>query len=328
MPAPADHHETPRRRRLCRRPAAGLFRHRSAPATAGFTLVELLVAATLSLMAMAAVASLLGTFGRTVSQSQKLVDLTARLRSVASQLRQDLHGITAPASAWVRPEANAGYLEIVEGVGTDSSPAGTLGDIDDRLMGTTMAFGKPFTGSLQGPTAIDRFESPFAEIAWFCEPSGQTFEGRTLYNLYRRQLLVSATPGAARFLNGVSASIDRNLSDISCRDAGTARIANSLGDLTIAANRFWNAAGAVKPLQGVRVGEDVILANVVAFDVRTYSTASSSYVDQSFNTNYGVNTTPPPGGQPLRGLEVRIRCIEPSTRQVRQVTVVHSFEGL
>ncbi len=340
MPAPADHHETRCRRPGRRRPPPQVSRGRagvgnqarggnqSRGGNAGFTLVELLVAATLALVAMAAVASLFGTFGRSVSQSQTLVDLTARLRSAASQLRQDLHGITTPASAWVRPEANAGYLEIVEGSGTDSLPAGTLGDVDDRITATTMALGKPFTGSLQGPAGIEGFESPFAEIAWFCDASGQVFEGRPLFNLYRRQLLVSATPGAARFLSGVSATIDRNLSDISCRDAGTTRIANSLGDLTTAANRFWNVVGAVKTLQGARVGEDVILTNVIAFDVRTFSTGSSSYVDQSFNTNYVLNTTPPSGGQPLRGLEVRIRCLEPSTRQVRQVTVVHSFEGL
>jgi prepilin-type N-terminal cleavage/methylation domain-containing protein len=335
MTIPTDRHRKSRRRPRRRRPTPRLSRGRAGDGgqadvgNAGFTLVELLVAATLALVAMAAVASLFGTFGRSVSQSQTLVDLTARLRSAASQLRQDLYGTTAPASPWLRPEANAGYLEIVEGTtGTDSLPAGTLGDVDDRITGTTMALGKPFTGSLQGPTAIEGFESPFAEIAWFCDASGQVFEGRPLFNLCRRQLLVSATPGAARFLTGVSATIDRNLSDISCRDAGTTRIANSLGDLTIAANRFWNVVGAVKTLQGARVGEDVILTNVIAFDVRTFSTGSSAYVDQSFNTNYVVNTPPPPGGQPLRGLQVRIRCLEPSTRQVRQVTVVHSFEGL
>jgi hypothetical protein len=35
--------------------------------------------------------------------------------------------------------------------------------------------------------------------------------------------------------------------------------------------------------------------------------------------------TSPPYPFPLRGLEVRIRCYEPSSRQVRQVTVRHTF---
>jgi hypothetical protein len=35
--------------------------------------------------------------------------------------------------------------------------------------------------------------------------------------------------------------------------------------------------------------------------------------------------TSPPYPVPLRGLEVRLRCYEPSSRQVRQITVRHSF---
>lgn len=305
--------------------------HREADRRAprAFSLVELLVASTLALIAMSALATLFGTFGRSVSQTQTIVDLNARIRVAAAQLRQDLHGITTPVPVkpWVRPEANAGYFEVVEGAGTDSTPAGTLGDVDDRLMGTTTALGKPFTGNVEGAAGIEAFESNVAEVAWFCEPSGQAFEGRPLYNLYRRQLLVSATPGTARFATSVQATVDRNLTDLSVRDNGTFKVANSLSDLSKPANRFWTVSGAVKPLQAPRLGEDVILSNVIAFDVRAYSTTTSSYVDQSFNTNYVENAAPTTGA-PLRGLEVRIRCVEPSTKQVRQVTVVHSFENL
>jgi hypothetical protein len=35
--------------------------------------------------------------------------------------------------------------------------------------------------------------------------------------------------------------------------------------------------------------------------------------------------TSPPYPVPLRGLEVRIRCYEPSSKQVRQITVRHTF---
>jgi hypothetical protein len=35
--------------------------------------------------------------------------------------------------------------------------------------------------------------------------------------------------------------------------------------------------------------------------------------------------TAPPYGFPLRGIEVRIRCYEPTSRQVRQITVRHTF---
>jgi hypothetical protein len=39
----------------------------------------------------------------------------------------------------------------------------------------------------------------------------------------------------------------------------------------------------------------------------------------------GEAETLPPYPSPLRGLEVRIRCYEPSSRQVRQVTIRHTF---
>ena len=38
--------------------------------------------------------------------------------------------------------------------------------------------------------------------------------------------------------------------------------------------------------------------------------------------------TSPPYPYPLRGIEIRIRCYEPSSRQVRQVTIHHTFVRL
>jgi hypothetical protein len=39
----------------------------------------------------------------------------------------------------------------------------------------------------------------------------------------------------------------------------------------------------------------------------------------------GETETLPPYPVPLRGIEVRIRCYEPASRQVRQVTIRHTF---
>jgi hypothetical protein len=296
---------------------------RSACNRAGFTLVELLVASTLGLMTMAALATLFATFGRTVSQSQALVDLSGRMRNAAWRLRQDLQGMTTPAKTWVRAEASAGYFQIVEG-GTTTTTA-LIGDCDDTLALTTLALGNPFTGRLDANT---NFESPYAEVVWFCERSTQQFEGQTLFTLYRRQLLVSATPGAGSFTNSVTASISRDVSDLSYRTGGTGQLANSLADLTKPAHRFLTMAGAARTLQGDRQGEDVILSNVVAFDVRRYSVNSgtATLLDQSFNTDYADGGTPS-GTTAPPGIEIRIRCIEPSSRQVRQFTVVHAFEA-
>jgi hypothetical protein len=79
----------------------------------------------------------------------------------------------------------------------------------------------------------------------------------------------------------------------------------------------------------------------------TYDTWALSYerdgVDQSGNGSYDLQTngldddglngvddvnerdTVPPYSQPLRGLQIKIRVYEPSTRQVRQATVATDF---
>jgi len=89
------------------------------------------------------------------------------------------------------------------------------------------------------------------------------------------------------------------------------------------------------------------LQAAVSSDRRTYDTWSSNYeangrdedgdtlVDESLNgldddgngviDDAGERETAPPYGFPLRGIEVRIRCYEPTSRQVRQITVRHTF---
>ena len=288
----------------------------------GFSLTELLVAAAIGLMVMAAVASLFSVFGRGLSQSRTLVDMAARLRNASWQLRQDLHGVTVPPTRWVRPEANAGYFEIMEN--GNPTATSTAGDTDDVLMFTTMSLAEPFSGRLG---ATERFESPLAEVVWFCLPSGQTFNNGPLFNLYRRLLLVAVTPGAGPYFDQdadaqvVTAAIDRNLNDLSFRGAG---IPNSLGDLSTPANRHWTAAGATKSLTGVREGEDIILTDVLSFDVRAFNTGNNTYANASYTTTFTASGTPP-AEPPLRGVQVTIRCVEPASRQVRQVTIVHTF---
>ena len=48
------------------------------------------------------------------------------------------------------------------------------------------------------------------------------------------------------------------------------------------------------------------------------------FVNQS-NNERGEQETAPPYPFPLRGIEIRLRCYEPRSRQVRQVTVRHTF---
>jgi len=278
----------------------------------GFSLVELLVASALSLVVMGAVASLFSVFGRGVSDGQSVVELNSRMRNAAWRLRQDLVGLTCVPAPLVRVEANAGYFQVTEGSRTTSAdPNVLLGDYDDVLAFTTSSPGAPFAGRLDGARG---FESPTAEVIWFCEQSDQQYRGQTLYNLYRRQLLVAATPDAGSFADNPFAA--RGDSDLSHNEH-----ANSLGDLSKQANRFLTTAGANRRLTGAREGEDMILGNVIAFDVRIAEDGEPA--DESFETREDGD----PSGAPLRGLEVRIRCVDPSSNQVRELKVVHLFSA-
>lgn len=226
-------------------------RLRTSPASRGVTLVELLVAAALSLVMMGAVASLFGMLGRSFKLSQATMNQSSLLRSAAWQLRQDLTGVTCPLTPWLAPEINAGYFEIVEGPDNDSThaldpqgqPTSNLeADTDDILLFTTQSLGGDFVGRFDGKT----IESPYAEVAWFCRPSAvQPVAGTTLYDLHRRQLLVVNYLGRPDDYpnNALSPSIDRAGCDISLRSGsiagqGQVLLPNGLGDLTKRENRF------------------------------------------------------------------------------------------
>ena len=389
------------------------------------TLVEMLVATTMTLVIMGVVVQLFGMVGNGVSASRASLRMSSELRSVAHALRTDLNGITVETVPPVKVDSDSGYLEIIEGSGTDTSLGLTqlTGDIDDVLMFTTQSLGKPFVGKL-GSTG-DVIESPYAEVAWFCRSTSKTVGGSTLYNLHRRQLLVMDYVGAGGFHREPPAVSTNSMSgdllddfadyDLSLRQVGGNVFPNGLSDLTKRENRFLHDApfpfvadlSSNGALSGSRVGEDIVLTNVLAFDVRVFDSdasvrdsgggvalipgdpgyatnlsvlTSGAYIDMGasgagtfasmetksqltapntydtwsdhyeFNgvdedNTYGIDQknnlddddsngiiddaeeleTLPPYPVPLRGLEVRIRIYDTSTRQVRQVTVRHTF---
>jgi prepilin-type N-terminal cleavage/methylation domain-containing protein len=405
----------------------------------GMTLVEMLVATAITLVMIGLVAQLFGMLGESVSSSRAVLETNDQLRSVAHRLRTDLAGITVDPIPPVRPDSATGYLEIVEGPNNDFavnySGAAVIavpnGDCDDALLFTTQSQGDPFVGRFDGSQTI---ESPVAEVAWFCVSTGAV-SGVPLFGLYRRQLLVTGLVGAGAFdtNNSISDSLPAAYAayDLSLRAEGGSLFPNTLADLSKRENRFLQrgtafpyrlnatgTAGLVFDAGSGRQGEDLMLANVVSFDVRVfdpyaaiktlggaavtpgdpgysagsttfpavygayvdlgcapgaltatgsptlsgtmhpksqlsgphvYDTGSTHYefngiddddggtgpIDEGSNNvddnsdgiidDLGERETSPPYPVALRGIEIRIRCYEPSSRQVRQVTVRHTF---
>lgn len=402
----------------------------------GFSLTELLVASAIALTVMAAVATLFGTFGGAASDTQSIVDMTNRMRMTASRLRRDLAGVTAPLRPPLSPDGSPGYFELIEGPLVDltaDATASLLADVDDVLLFTTQSSGPPFQGRYV-VSGIDRqIESSIAEVAWLCRPSpasAQTVAGLNLHTLYRRQLLVEGYVGAVPFHAAPAPATNQiigtmpdllNLYDISLRAVGGGVfVPNTLGDLTLRQNRFlhgaWNAGflattpGSTFDATSGREGEDVVLTNVISFDIRvfdpdirvrslsnaivypgdpayasgietptigafvdlgrqgggtalssaaaakagaglacTYDTWSTAYetngidedadsiVDDATNgvdnsnpadglpDDPGETETAPPYSTPLTAIEVRVRCYDPVSQQVRQVTIRHAF---
>jgi hypothetical protein len=419
----------------------------------GMTLVEMLVATAMTLIVMGIVAQLFGLVANTLNGSRDTIKMSADVRSVANMLRRDLAGITVKPLPPVAADSDAGYLEIIEGTVTDAAAGFSqlTGDCDDVLMFTTRSMDQPFVGRFT-PSAgvVESIESNVAEVVWFCRASPSAFQvaaGSTLYTLYRRQLLVTEYPYAGGFSNvnnAVTAALPGVLYDydLSLRPDGTVVRPNSLSDLSRREFRAWhdtvgppsaarfpynNTLSNLSPLTDGRSGEDVVLTNVISFDVRVFDPrapirtststgvattpgdpgwsggsntgAIGAYVDlgwagtsvtsfggsfppsgntalgssgmrvsntpnsrtlpliyDTWSTHYESNgidddgdgtadegtngiddnsdgviddsleaETSPPYPVPLRGMEVRIRTFEPTSRQIRQVTVRHTF---
>lgn len=245
---------------------------RSRSPAVGYTIVEILVALSLSLVLMVMVVHIIGTVGTSIARGRAGLEMADRLRAAQARLSEDLGGVTVSMAPPRDPAANEGYFEYTEGPAgfgtvvtnypyTDprnlddggSVPDTTVGDLDDMLLFTTHSKTQPFVGKLShvsgGVLVEETIQSPDAEVAWLVR-------GRTLY---RRVLLVAPqclnvfNPGGngriypATWTLGAESFFKKN--DISVRrtlDASnvTCLAPNTLGDLTKPEDRFAHQTAA------------------------------------------------------------------------------------
>lgn len=191
-----------------------------------FTLVEVLIAATLSLVLVGLAVQIFATVGNTAAETRSVIQMNDRLRSARIMLQTDLGNTTVRMLPLQPGEAN-GYFEYVEGPdgpifkgiqvafdvsqATTSSTGGTttttflpdttVGDPDDILMFTTNApANSNFTGRVRYlASAAGGLQVPVdalatastAEICYFVR-------GGTLY---RRMLMVKPEIGDNGFID-------------------------------------------------------------------------------------------------------------------------------
>ncbi len=181
--------------------------------------------------------------------------------------------------------------------------ASIVGDCDDMLAFTVRSTGQPFVGRLNGNT----IRSNVAEIVWWLEPNDANKNGtwdwrpneglRETFSLHRRLLLV--LPDRTNLPIGQTKRQFYLNNDLSVRQENGGLQANSLADLTRRQNRAGHVpepgvgpkstafpypiipslgprslainANSLMPRQGgAFLGEDVILTNVIGFDIKVF----------------------------------------------------------
>ena len=97
----------------------------------GFTLMEVLVAVTITLILMGAVVQVFVWISAGVADARATLEMQDRLRTVATRLQKDLAGVTVTMLPPRSPEDDEGYFEYTEGPMTDWRPetAAALGGL-------------------------------------------------------------------------------------------------------------------------------------------------------------------------------------------------------
>lgn len=160
-----------------------------------FTLVEMLVAMTVTLLLMAALGRGFNFIGETIRVSRAQVEVTNQLRNVTNRLQTDLAGCTVTLQPCVSGQSPPGYFLYHEGPLTDATsslftesegdiaPHSRYGDFDDYIAFTAVAPADNwFTGivprfvldSNPNSTSTDStpvvIRSKYAEIVYFASP--------------------------------------------------------------------------------------------------------------------------------------------------------------
>ena len=288
------------------------------PHRRGLTLVEILIALTMTLIVLFAMAQAFQYASQEIADGRAVLEMSSRLRNAQQLMRLDLASRTVQD---VRPYTDRtpnGYFEYVDGPRTDAEDVGSsdgyLGDFDDLIAMTC----RKIEGSYRGRFNNDTLESTYAEVVWYADFNDSNGNSAVDFNegvtLYRRVLLIrpdrnvnvisgfnaiQSTPNG--FVDFQEFMVNNDLSvrwvdtDTPTDGIGNIIIANSVEDLALRQNRFAHSLEtSVYPFEvdvdelfdfrmGVDsnpgdgsfdpqyTGDDILLTDVAAFDVRIYS---------------------------------------------------------
>jgi len=180
------------------------------PGRRGFTLVEMMIAMIITLMIVFAMVQAFKWVGETTTEGRAVIEMLGQIRHARFRWEDDWTRRTVPGALTppcLDSRRNGGYVEIIEGPGSDSVPgrylvevngqlvyntfdfvtdptaanwATILGDLDDIGCVTIRNEERPFTGRLAVHPGNDGawftnddicniIESPVAEVVWWAE---------------------------------------------------------------------------------------------------------------------------------------------------------------
>ncbi|UUO08361.1 hypothetical protein M4951_08605 [Blastopirellula sp. J2-11] len=253
----------------------------------GLTLVEMLVATTLTLILFFSVAQIFAFLGDTMHDARSTIELSGNLRGLTTTMQTDLDCHTAPGLPWLPVGGNQGYFTVIEGPDRDrdfTTVASVAGDADDIIAFTAYSKDQPFVGLINGqlyrdtdgvlriteptgPTDVSPITSHYAEIIYWTEftPYDDT-DGLGTRNadetvtLFRRVLLIrpdidfrqyANTMGEVREITQLDAfnNYDLSIHPTEQTGAGWQWHTNSLEDLQSRRNRHgsWMIGSITTP---------------------------------------------------------------------------------
>jgi prepilin-type N-terminal cleavage/methylation domain-containing protein len=179
----------------------------------GFTLLEVLIALTITLILMTLVVQVFQFVSDGVFYSRANMEMNDQLRNCRQRLISDLRGSTALTIPPIMDTWGVGYFEYLEGETVSVMPGGDLGfrptgtvgavsgtpimfteygDRDDILMFTSVSYEGDFIGRVVIGAQPTGLRSKFAEIAWYPHVIVDAANAnQQLMTLRRRQQLIS-----------------------------------------------------------------------------------------------------------------------------------------
>jgi type II secretory pathway pseudopilin PulG len=346
-----------------------------------FTLVELMIGAAITVLIMTILSVCFQTSMQAMSAMRAQGDAADQLRALTTVMKRDFKAdrcLPAEGSTTVRnrgrrisdyqmnvagsagPASGFLYLESPPSTneGNDGSfdsfrnaPGGAY-PLGTRLWMTCVHPGGDDSKIFTATSGGNVFSSEAAEIAYFLQPmAGNTNAGPfagggtlALFNLHRRQRLVATDTARQAALPTNDPEV------ISMFEAGVAPPnPDTVHTMTSIANPALRPA-LPAPLTGARTGDDIILSNVLSFEVKPMWSHQNGFRDPvpfsgraavAPNIAYGPNHDAPfddltkatantgwtfdsltPMPIRMNAMQLRIRIYDPKVKTARQVTMI------